>query len=405
MADHEQLLRRFQPYLKYDSLEGFFADSAAEWTDNPSNVLRRKRPDGGGEPDVIASAKDKQLSLAFLGEYDYADGDHIGDLRKDYRTQYVELRKDAGYRNLIYGRTARGRNALWLQYWFWYFFNDYRMAGGIGLHEGDWEMVQLRMPSLDPGPEDEPVVAVYAQHKHAEQAGWEDVEKLQGTDRPVAYVARGSHASYFTSGIHETEVWVDIADGTAEPSELRLDIIPEDPPGWLLWAGRWGDTEPRRRWPANKIDQPSPTGPREHEQWGEPDKLLENSVENRRRDPERPPRLDASNRGGQLVVDFDFSTQVGDEPQKLVVRVNSGDEPDICPRVFTFTLDQVLRGTLETRIELGPGKSYDITLGTIGRDGEPSGSVFRDLGPGPAKDPFIQRVLRRLGRFFYELGR
>jgi len=41
MPNDVDLLRRFQPQLLYDSNEAFFADSAAEWTDNPGNVLRR----------------------------------------------------------------------------------------------------------------------------------------------------------------------------------------------------------------------------------------------------------------------------------------------------------------------------------------------------------------------------
>ncbi len=46
VAGHADLLKRFQPQLRYDSQEAFFADSAAEWTDNPGNELRRAYDDG-----------------------------------------------------------------------------------------------------------------------------------------------------------------------------------------------------------------------------------------------------------------------------------------------------------------------------------------------------------------------
>jgi hypothetical protein len=39
LADHDALLRRFQPQLRYDSQEAFFADSAVEWTDNLAAAL------------------------------------------------------------------------------------------------------------------------------------------------------------------------------------------------------------------------------------------------------------------------------------------------------------------------------------------------------------------------------
>jgi hypothetical protein len=181
VAEHVDLLRRFRPQLEYDSNEAFFADSAAEWTDNPGNVLRRYGPQG--EPgQALAAAipehgQDK-LDLEFLAHPAYGngapcrDGDAISDPSRDY----------------------------WDQYWFFYFYNDYNLAGGIGLHEGDWETVQLRMHGASPD------LAVYAQHRWAERKPWGDVDRLEGSlDTPLVYVARGSHASYFRPGYHETE--------------------------------------------------------------------------------------------------------------------------------------------------------------------------------------------------------
>ena len=124
-------------------------------------------------------------------------------------------------------------------------------------------MIQLRMH------DDEPDVAVYAQHTHAEKRPWPEVERDDG--HPVVYVARGSHASYFEAGYHTTEAWYDLADGKREPPELTLEILEGDGPGWALWPGRWGDTQPR----VPGLHQPSPTGPGAKEQWHTPDALLE----------------------------------------------------------------------------------------------------------------------------------
>src|SRR5438552_37275 len=52
MGAHDDLLRRFQPLLRYDSIEQYFADSPAQWTDNPGNELRR-----ADEPDLAVYAQ------------------------------------------------------------------------------------------------------------------------------------------------------------------------------------------------------------------------------------------------------------------------------------------------------------------------------------------------------------
>src|SRR4051794_33957747 len=133
------LLRRFQPQLRYDSQEAFFADSAAEWADNPGNVLRRAFVEGeAGE--VIAATDPEEgqqkLSLDFLGEPKYADGtdfkqdDLISPPQRDYRRQYVALRTGGDYANVMYGRAKQDSDGrYWLQYWFYYFYNDYNLAG------------------------------------------------------------------------------------------------------------------------------------------------------------------------------------------------------------------------------------------------------------------------------------
>src|SRR4051794_21994982 len=169
-------------------------------TANPGNELRR----AGGE--VIAAAGGG-LSLDTLGAQ-YPDGtaaqkaDVLGIKGKDYRTQYSRLREQrADLRNVVYGHAQpEGDGKLWLQYWFWYFYNDYQLAGGFGLHEGDWEMVEIRLAG------EEPELALYAQHAYAESRSWDELERTSD-GRPVTYPGRGSHASYFAPGLYETEGW------------------------------------------------------------------------------------------------------------------------------------------------------------------------------------------------------
>ena len=111
---------------------------------------------------------------------------------------------------------------------------------------------------------DMPDVAVYAQHRHGEKRNWEDVEKLPDSpDAPVAYVARGSHATYFEAGYHQTEAWYDIADGKRKAPKLALEIVEYATHPWMRWPGRWGDTTPRDR--GDDLDQSAPDRARHEE--------------------------------------------------------------------------------------------------------------------------------------------
>jgi len=401
--DHTALLRRFQPRLKYDSNEAFFADSASEWTDNPGNVLRRTQANGHpGEE--IAHAKpqsgQRQLSLDFLGDA-YGDGskaertDVISTPHSNYREAYVELRTRGGYANRIYGHAQEdSRGRLWLQYWFYYFYNDYSLAGGIGLHEGDWEMIQLRI-----GPEgDQPDLAVYAQHTHAEKSPWDEVEKEpEGSDTPVVYVARGSHASYFHPGYHETEAWYDMADGKRPVRKLELEIIGEDVPGWLLWPGRWGDTRPRVR----GIEQPSPDGPCAHKQWQNPGTLLDTARLHKRPAARPEPEVKIERRKGHLALEFAFSTARESHPERLVLTVNSVDDK-LPPRTFTFAVEPALRGTIETLIELHEKQHYDIYVSTTDANGRPSESRLIPIDPVYKQKPW-EKALRPIARLAHRV--
>ena len=58
--------------------------------------------------------------------------DLISNPSKDYREQARKLHEDKRYRNKMYGHAVVDSNDdLWLQYWFWYFFNDYNLIGNF----------------------------------------------------------------------------------------------------------------------------------------------------------------------------------------------------------------------------------------------------------------------------------
>jgi hypothetical protein len=162
-----------------------------------------------------------------------------------------------GARPASYGRVA----GEWLQYWRWHEFNAQdRGVLRTGRHEGDWELVQVR---LEGG---RPVEAVYAQHSGAERCGWAEVRRRG--DAPVAYLANGSHAAYFRPGVRDRTFPDpnDEADGRGPITRPRLLVVSERAPAFMRFDGHWGDS--RAGWPG---EQSSPRGPAfQGERWDDP---------------------------------------------------------------------------------------------------------------------------------------
>jgi len=355
----QQVLEQFVPVLRYDSHETFFAAAVEIMADaNDAFILTR----GSGE--MIASGP---VSAQLLGAEVYGngkpvrEGDRLTGMRRDYREQARALHRQPALRNVVYGHVqtdSEGR--LWLQYWYFYLYNDASFAGNSGLHEGDWEMVQLRLAG------DKPDVAVYAQHEYAEQRAWEDVE-LEGIS-PVVYSGRGTHASYFEPGLHRTAVWWDIVDGMRPAPPHRLVVLDADPPSWLAWPGRWGASHPR----IPEIDCWSPVGPAHHDHWQEPKKLASRARGHERQRPPPAPSLRVRRQLGHLALGFELEAPVEglDRPIWLMVTVDSpgGQAP---PSTQTFGLGGVLRGRLLTAHELDPGSHYVVhtSVGDIDRKG------------------------------------
>jgi hypothetical protein len=382
MADAaiELLLHRYAPALVYDSQEAFFADHPAQMVVNPHNTLRRQ--DG-----KTAQVDDGTLTLDTLGAT-YADDAHaspddvLAIAGKDYAAQYAALRRGhPELRNRIVARAQRDPDDghLWLQYWFWYFYNDYRLAANYGLHEGDWEMVQLRL-----GNGDVPDYAVYAQHAKAERRGWDRVH-TDPDGRPLVYVARGSHASYFRAGVYATKVWADVCDGGRPSPTSTLLILDDDAlPGWAAWPGRWGDTKAATTGIDKSLTSNSPDGPCRHGQFRHPKKLFDDAYQ--AWDPKDPlpgPDFAVGRRDGRLIITYNV-TKVAGTVQQVIVNVNSAQEAGVPPKTFNYPVTATT-GRIVTPIPVDATKTYDVRLSVeVAKDDKilPSVTVARILDPG-----------------------
>jgi hypothetical protein len=367
--DAEELLNKHRPQLLYDSLEAYFADHPAQMVVNPHNELRR------GDGTVLATAP---FSLDALTPQSATKDDVLAIKGKDYAQQYARLRQARPELNdHVVARVAKDRHGrTWLQYWLWYFYNDYRLTANVGLHEGDWEMVQLRLDA-----DGAPDYAVYNQHKKAQRRPWDRVEKdKDNSDRPVVYVARGSHASYFERGVHPTEVWADVCDGGRRaPDDMKLLVL-DGTEGWISWPGLWGDTKARKPGESN-----SPTGPGRKKEWKDPARAFDEAYEEERATSALAgPGFEVGRKDGLLVITYNVLRATG-EPVTLAVNVNSADEPGVPPKTSHFPVSGK-RGMRVTDVEVDPAKTYDVRLSMDLKmpDGKvlPSVVVKRTLDPG-----------------------
>jgi hypothetical protein len=356
MTDARVLLERHKPRLVYDSHEAYFADSAATWADSPTNVLKR----AGGS----VLARPPKLSLAYLGPHVYGDGtkvlatDAIGDTTRDYAKHAAALHRQAKYRDRVYGHARKDANGrLWLQYWLFYYYNDFQLLGSLGggKHEGDWELAQIRLNASE-----QPEQAVYSQHKEAESKPWPAVKK-SGTS-PLVYVARGSHANYFGPGTQWTGVWFDQADGKGPQILPTLEVLDDATPAWVLWPGGWGDTKAS----SSPLDSNSPISPGRRPHWLDPAKLTGAGPKQAPPTPPAPPRTTMQRTKESVVVAYDAPP----EATALVValRLTGSDGP---AETRAFPLD-----TAAGEVELAAGdRDYDVWASVVGPDGTASEGV------------------------------
>jgi hypothetical protein len=385
------LLQRYRPVIQYDSHESFYADSVAIMTDRvtpgtgPQRCNTLKNPAG----QVLASAKPSagqpQLNLAFLRRK-YASGaaaardDYLDATGRDYVADALRMHAIPSYRNQIYGHAvtdAEGR--LWLQYWFFYYYNN-KAFMGIGVHEGDWEMIQIRLDR-----QNKPNVLTYSQHREGARASWADVERVTTPDgpAPVVFCARGSHACYFRPGVHkEAPVVPDYNDAKGQCIRPNVVVISDNAPAWSPWPGKWGST-PRR----NVLESDSPRGPSQHWQWREPARFHAAArpapkgavPQPRGLPPPSAPKIVVHREGNHAVIDYRLAKPTAGQPPPvgIIVSIDAADD-ESPPATYTFPVSR-LEGEVEHPLELG-AHPYVVRVTAFSQAGDAGEAVTARLG-------------------------
>jgi len=146
----------------------------------------------------------EEMSKNEIKHIDLIDEKGPKDVNKFWHTYACIKNKDKNpeYQRKAYARVVRGHSRfedyISIQYWLAYFFDDW-----ANVHEMDWEMVSVILEKA--GSVEKPIACVYNAHTGSFRKPWEDVLKVddEGNSNPqglhpVAYIANGSHASYFS---------------------------------------------------------------------------------------------------------------------------------------------------------------------------------------------------------------
>jgi hypothetical protein len=209
------------------------------------------------------------VSLADLAQHadDGSYLDVIGD--KPSEAQTIWQGDTDGQTGIIHARVHRDGNRTALQYYFFYFYNQWGftkgcdragvcpIAGGNN-HEGDWEMIQIDLLNGSP------VTVTASQHHTRSKRLWSHVEKA-GSLHPIVYVGFGSHATYFKDSYFIAQEggvglpWWDESTGRHNADLVfQAQLIKDNSPAWIEFKGQWGK------------DGGGPTGPKEMGRWGSP---------------------------------------------------------------------------------------------------------------------------------------
>jgi hypothetical protein len=285
-----RLLATYQPATQLDPLESFRPSSVQSFIadaslEQPVTSSTWSVVDPDPEPGDLPGA-----GVFRLNQESCSPAAPLGGL-----ACYAAAANEGSGGPVVYGRVAHEDDRIVLQYWYFYYDDVYSYLYPPRdfiwqAHEGDWEVVNVVLSG-----EEEPLFTGYSQHCTGERRSWANTPRLDGT-HPLVHVAIGSHANYFTAGVHPIDTAcipppaldffrrarlplpVDYAfegelsgppgiDGPATP----IHKIGDGGAPWVDFAGFWGELQYFHAAPIGTFALgTSPVGPAFHSVWGDP---------------------------------------------------------------------------------------------------------------------------------------
>ena len=198
----------------------------------------------------------------------------------------------------VYAALLHVGSRIVLEYWYWYRYDfwsgtfpatDYVWQA----HEGDWEVVAVMLTSAGV-----PISVGYSQHSCGKVRTWAKVPKWHKTTHPLAFVALGSHANYFSTGplqldlrkqcypelgaavlrAYLSPILEYTGQGRAFGPRLagvtptRVIRVTAQTPQWAAFPGYWGEINLFHA-PSpigTQVAGPAPRSPRFHDIWLDP---------------------------------------------------------------------------------------------------------------------------------------
>jgi hypothetical protein len=258
------LLARYEPVTQFDPLEtfaptrvqSFIVDSELEQLVAPGTwrLVRARAAPGDLPSDASAVWRLNQRTCTPTMP--------LGGL-----ACYTAAWQQGGGGPVVYGRVAHEGDRLVLQYWYFYYDDVYSYTYPPSdfiwqAHEGDWEVVNVVLSN-----EEQPLYVGYSEHCLGARRDWSDTPRFDDT-HPLVHVALGSHANYFTAGVHPINprcipdaalailrlqhlplpADYAFAGPLAGPPAAHATVVPieqigDKDPSWLAFPGFWGESQ------------------------------------------------------------------------------------------------------------------------------------------------------------------
>jgi hypothetical protein len=230
-----ELLRQFAPTLRFDALERWRPGPVDRYLNHCTVLDAKEDPLPGTPPAEPAMREHGGEPKARLNPL--VNGPGLNDqLRSNEVLSAFGADQGLTGAGAAYGRVKPEEDGVYLQYWLFYADNPCVLPPGR--HDGDWELVQVRVERTDDGFEATEVTLA----EHGKPVT-NKVEAAAAGRGPEVFVAVDSHACYFKSGAQPmlplSDTCQPAEDEGAKP-EIVLLPLDENEKDWAHWSGRWG---------------------------------------------------------------------------------------------------------------------------------------------------------------------